>query len=141
MEQPMGFISSGSADKVCRLNRSIYGLKQASRSWNIRFDEAIKGYGFIKNTYEPCVYTKTSTDAVQFIIVYVDDILLIGNNKEEMTSSKEWLSSQFSMKDLGEANFVLGIKIFRDRTKRLLGLSQAQYIDKIVKRFNLEESK
>src|SRR5436305_15131990 len=58
-----------------------------------------------------------------------------------MTSSKEWLSSQYSMKDLGEANFVLGIKIFRDRTKRLLGLSQAQYIDNIVKRFNLEESK
>src|SRR5947208_703214 len=75
-----------------------------------------------QGTSSHSVYTKTSTDAVQFIIVYVDDILLIGNNKEEMTSSKEWLSSQFSMKDLGEANFVLGIKIFRDRTKRLLVL-------------------
>src|SRR5436305_13568823 len=113
------------------LIRSIYKLKQVSRSWNILIDEAIKGYGFSKNTYEPCVYTKTSTDAVQFIIVYVDDILLIGNNKEEMTSSKEWLSSQLSMKDLGEANFVLGIMIFRYWTKRLLGLSQAQYIVKI----------
>ena len=56
MMQPEGFVSKNGPDKVCRLLKSIYGLKQASRSWNIRFDEAIRSYDFVKNEDEPCVY-------------------------------------------------------------------------------------
>ena len=63
---------------VCKFQRSIYVLKQASRSWNIHFDETIKEYGFIKNEDEPCVYEKVSGSAITFIVLYVDDILLIG---------------------------------------------------------------
>ena len=62
------------------MQRSIYGLKQASRSWNIRFDEAIKEFGFIKNKDEPRVYKKVSGSAVAFLMLYVDDILLIRND-------------------------------------------------------------
>ena len=94
--------------------RSIYGLKQASRSWNIRFDEAIKSYGFSQNMDEPCVYKKVSGSTITFLVLYVDDILLIGNNVGTMYSIKVWLSSHFAMKDLGEASYILGIKLFRD---------------------------
>src|SRR3954464_13452308 len=81
MIQPEGFVSPEDAGKVCKLQRAIYGLKQASRSWNTRFDEVVKGFGFIKNEEESCVYKKVSGSARVFLVLYVDDILLIGNDK------------------------------------------------------------
>jgi len=63
MMQPEGFVSKNCLDKVCKLLKSIYGLKQASRSWNIRFDESIRSYDFVKNEDEPCVYRKVSGSA------------------------------------------------------------------------------
>ena len=114
MTQPEGH------NKVCKLKRSIYGLKQASRSWNIGFDETIKEFDFIKNVDEPCVYRKSSGSAVVFLVLYVDDILIIENDIPMMQATKQWLSQNFSMKDLGEAAYILGIKIYRDRSKRLL---------------------
>ena len=71
----------------------------------------------------------------------MDDIILIGNDVSVLQSVKIWLSKNFSMKDLGEATYILGIKIYRDRSKRLLGLSQFTYIDKMMKRFSIEQSK
>ena len=68
MDQPVGFISHGQELKVCKLMKSIYGLKQASHSWNIRFDEAIKSFGFSQNTDEPCVYKKVSGRIITFLI-------------------------------------------------------------------------
>ena len=65
---------------VCKLQKSIYGFKQASRSWNIRFDQAVKSFGFIQNMDEPCVYKKHEENVVVFLVLYVDDILLIGND-------------------------------------------------------------
>ena len=135
------FISHGQESKVCKLMKSIYGLKQASRSWNIRFDEAIKSFGFSQNIDEPCVYKKVNGRIITFLILYVDDILLIRNNIGAMSSIKMWLSSHFAMKDLGEASYILRIKLFRDRKKRLLGLSQVNYINKILARFSMQDSK
>ncbi|PKI73953.1 hypothetical protein CRG98_005646 [Punica granatum] len=140
MDQPKGFESKDKS-KVCKLKRSIYGLKQVSRSWNRRFDEAVKSFGFIKNEDEPCVYKKASGSMIAFLVLYVDDILLIGNDIGMLTSVKVWLSNTFSMKDLGEANYILGIRIYRDRPKRLIGLSQALYLDKVLKRFNMQDSR
>ena len=141
MMQPEGFVDPTNAGKICKLQKSIYGLKQASRSWNIHFDEVVKGFGFIKNEEEACVYKKESGSSVVFLILYVDDILLIGNNIPMLESVKTSLKNSFSMKDLGEAAYILGIKIYRDRSKRLIGLSQDTYIDKVLKRFNMEEAK
>ncbi|KAJ9545518.1 hypothetical protein OSB04_025225 [Centaurea solstitialis] len=118
MEQPEGFEDPKNPNKVCKLLKSIYGLKQASRSWNLHFDERIKEFGFTKN-----------------------DILLIGNDVPTLQSVKSWLSKCFQMKDLGEAAYILGIKIYRNRSKRLIGLSQSTYIDKILKKFRMDESK
>ena len=141
MTQPEGFVDPKNAGKVCKLQKSIYGLKQASRSWNLRFDETVKQFGFIKNEDEPCVYKKISGSAVVFLVLYVDDILLIGNDVPTLQNVKAWLGKCFSMKDLGEAAYILGIKIYRDRSKKLIGLSQSTYIDKVLKRFSMQDSK
>ena len=135
MVQPEGFVAKGQEQKVCKLLRSIYGLKQASRSWNLRFDETIKSYGFDQNVDEPCVYKYIKDKKVVFLVLYVDDILLIGNDVEILSNIKKWLAEQFQMKDLGEASYVLGIQIIRDRKNRLLALFQASYIDKVLIHF------
>ena len=85
----------------------------------------VKEFGFIKNKDESCVYKKTNGSAVVFLILYVDDILLIGNDIPIMQSIKTWLSNKFFMKDLGKVSYILGIKIYRDRSKKMLGLSQS----------------
>ncbi|KAL0427445.1 UNVERIFIED_CONTAM: hypothetical protein Slati_2919300 [Sesamum latifolium] len=139
--EPKGFTSVGEEQKVCRLQRSIYGLKQASRSWNTHFDEVIRDYDFIKNEHDPCVYKKIIGSSVAYLVLYVDDILLIGNDVKMLGDIKAWLSTQFSMKDMGEASYILGIKIYRDRSRRLLGLTQSSYIEKVLKRFKRKNSK
>ncbi|KAM2111915.1 hypothetical protein ACFX1R_014483 [Malus domestica] len=120
MTQPEGFVSKSEKTKVCKLQRSIYGLKQASRSWNIRFDTEIKTFGFTQNEDDNCVYQKVVGDAVVFLVLYVDDILLFGNDTAVLSSVKVWLSKTFHMKDLGDASYVLGIKLYRDRSRKLI---------------------
>ena len=141
MTQPVGFVYPKYPNRVCKLQRSIYGLKQASRSLNLHFDEVVKEFGFMKNEDEPCVYKKVSGSAIIFLVLYVDDILLIGNDIPTLQSVKSWLGKCFSMKDLGETAYILGIKIYRDRSQWLLGLSQSGYIDKVLKRFSMQDSK
>ena len=88
MIQLESFASNVRLNKVCRLLKSIYGLKQASRSWNIRFDETIRSYDFIKNEDEPRVYKKVSESAITFMVLYVDDILIIRNDVGMMNTVK-----------------------------------------------------
>ena len=141
MMQPEGFVDPKGANKVCKLQRSIYGLVQASRSWNIRFDSVIKAYGFIRTFGEACIYKKVSGSSVAFLILYVDDILLIRNDTEFLNSIKGYLNKSISMKDLGEAAYILGIKIYRDRSRRLIGLSQSTYFNKVLKKFKMDHVK
>ncbi|GJZ93743.1 putative RNA-directed DNA polymerase [Tanacetum coccineum] len=141
MEQPEGYVDPNYPNGVCKLQRAIYGLKQASRQWNKRFDEEIKRFGFIQNRDEPCVYRKASGSDVVFLILYVDDILIMGNNIPRLKEVKDYLGKCFSVKDLGEAAYILGIKIYRDRSLRLIGLNQSAYIDKILKKFSMQNSK
>ena len=141
MTQPQGFEDPMHANMVCKLKRSIYGLKQASRSWNKRFDKEVKTFGFIRCEEEPCIYKLAKGHSVVFLILYVDDILLMGNDTLLLGEVKSSLMKVFSMKDLGEAQFILGMRIYRDRSKRLLGLSQDAYLDKVLKRFSMEKSK
>ncbi|KAL0454865.1 UNVERIFIED_CONTAM: hypothetical protein Slati_0825700 [Sesamum latifolium] len=141
IDQLEGFTTVGEEQKACRLQRSIYGLKQASQSWNTRFDEVIRGYDFIKNDYDPSIYKKISGSLVAYLVLYIDDILFIENDVKMLGDIKAWLSTQFSMKDMGEASYILGMKIYRDRSRRMLGLTQSSYIEKVLKRFKMEHSK
>nr|GEY27150.1 retrotransposon protein, putative, Ty1-copia subclass [Tanacetum cinerariifolium] len=126
MEQPEGFVNPKYLNRVCKQKRSIYGLKQASRQWNKRFDDEIINFGFIQNRDEPCVYQKASGSNITFLILYVDDILIMENSIPMLQSVKTYLGKCFAMKDLGEAAYILRIKIYRDRSKRLIGLCQSE---------------
>ena len=87
------------------------------------------------------MYVRASGSIVSFLVLYVDDILLIGNDIPTLQEVKSWLGKCFAMKDLGEATYILGIRILRERSRRLIGLSQSIYLDKVLKRFNMENSK
>ncbi|KAK4409425.1 hypothetical protein Sango_0015500 [Sesamum angolense] len=120
---------------------SIYGLKQASQSWNTWFDKVIRVYDFIKNEFDPYVYKKISENTVAYVVLHVDDMLLIGNDVKMLGDIKAQLSTQFSMKHMDKTSYILGIKIYRDRSRRMLRLTRSSYIEKILKRFKMENSK
>ncbi|GJR31298.1 retrotransposon protein, putative, ty1-copia subclass [Tanacetum coccineum] len=115
--------------------------EQESRQCNKRLDDEIKKFGFSQNHDEPCVYVKASGSYVTNLILYVDDILIMGNNIPMLQDVKSYLGRCFAMKDLGDAACILDIEIYRDTSKRLLGLCQSAYIEKILKRFYMENSK
>ena len=106
---------------------------QASQSWNVRFDSVIKAHGFVQTFGEACIYKKVSGSFVVFLILYVGDILLIGNNTKFLDSTKGYLNKIFSMKDLGEAAYILGTKIYRDRSRNLISFSMSTFLDMILK--------
>ena len=110
--------------------KSIYGLKQASRQWYLKFDGTIRRFGFKVNMEGNCIYAKFKNRKYIFLILYVDDILLASSDVNLLLETKKFLSSNFDMKDLSEASFILGIEIHWDRRKGVLGLLQKAYIEK-----------
>ena len=121
--KPIGFVSMGQEDKVCHLKISIYGLKQSSRSWYFRFHEAMTSFGFTMVSNDHCVYVNR-TRGIMLLTLYVDDILLVENNLEMINVTRQWLSFVFEMKDMGEARYVLGMKIVKNGPKKRLGMCQ-----------------
>uniref|UniRef100_A0A2N9IDU9 Integrase catalytic domain-containing protein n=1 Tax=Fagus sylvatica TaxID=28930 RepID=A0A2N9IDU9_FAGSY len=134
---PDGFQVSGKEHMVCKLKKSIYGLKQASRQWYLKFDNVVTSFGFKENPVDHCIYLKISGSKIIFLVLYVDDILLASNDLGLLRETKRFLFDNFEMKDLGEASFVLGIEIHRDRSRGILGLSQKSYINRVLERFNM----
>ena len=139
MKQPEGFSSSEGQDLVCKLKKSIYGLKQASRQWYLKFHDVISSFGFEENVMDQCIYLKESGSKICFLVLYVDDILLASNDKGLLREVKQFLSKNFEMKDMGEASYVIGIKIHRDRYRGILGLSQEAYINRVLERFHMKD--
>lgn len=131
----------GKENMRCRLKKSIYGLKQASRQWYLKFDDTIKIFRFKANIEDNCVYAKFKNGKFIFLILYVDDILLASSDVGLLMETKRFLSSKFDMKDLGEASYVLGIEIHRDRRNGVLGLSQKAYLEKFLKKYNMHASR
>ena len=123
MDQPISFVVKGQERKVCKFNRSLYRLKQSSRQWYKRFHQKAISNGFLMIEEDRYVYVKRSEGNFIILSLYVDEILLAGNNKEFIKTIKEWLSSIVEMKDMGVASFMLGFKILRYRSRKLLDLS------------------
>ncbi|KAL9249770.1 Retrovirus-related Pol polyprotein from transposon TNT 1-94-like protein [Drosera capensis] len=141
MQQPENFVSGDPKKMVYKLKKSIYGLKQTSRQWYHKFHNVITSFGFEPNIADECIYHKFSGSKHIFLVLYVDDILLASNDIGLLHETKRFLSKKFEMKDLGNASFVLGIQIYRDRLKGVLGLSQKGYIDKVFKRYGMQDYK
>ncbi|GJU57861.1 zinc finger, CCHC-type containing protein [Tanacetum coccineum] len=138
MKQLGGFVMPGNEHKVCKLVKSLYGLKQALKQWHQKFDEVVLSSGFLLNQSDKCVYRKFNSSGKGVIIcLYVDDMLIFRTDQNQVDKTKKFLSSKFSMKDMGEADVILGIKIKREN-KRIV-ITQSHYIDKILKKFNHED--
>jgi hypothetical protein len=103
----------------------------------LKFDETIRSFDFKENEEDNCIYAKFRNGKFISLILYVDDILLASSDVSLLLETKRFLSLNFDMKDLGEASFVLGIKIHRDRRKGVLGLSQKAYLEKVIKKFSM----
>ena len=130
MQQPEGFLSPGNEIKVCKLVKSLYGLKQAPKQWHEKFDEIMLSNGFKINESDKCVYIKCLDVGYVIVCLYIDDLLILGNNKAIIKSTKDMLSSRFDMKDLGVADVILGVKIIK--TPQGYSLSQSHYTAKIL---------
>ncbi|GJR92959.1 zinc finger, CCHC-type containing protein [Tanacetum coccineum] len=123
--------------KVCKLIKSLYGLKQAPKQWHHKFNDVVLSNGFVSNQSEKCVYCKFDESSNGVIIcLFVDDMLIFGTNQTQVDKTKEFLSSNFSMKDIREADAILGIRIKREN--KGLTITQSHYIEKIPKKFNCE---
>ena len=132
----------GKEDYVCKLKKSLYGLKQAPRQWNKKFELVMGEQGYRKTTSDHCVFIqKFSDDDFVILLLYVDDILIIGRNVSRIDKLKKQLSRSFSMKDLGPTKKILDIRIERDRASKKLYMSQKQYIEKVLERFNMSKAK
>ena len=139
MMQLEGFVMEGKEQMRCKLKKSIYGLKQASKQWYLKFDEVIKRSGFVENAVDNCIYIKIKGSFFIILVLYVDDILSASSDKNLLYETKEFHSLNIDMKDLGDASYVLGIEIHRDRSKGALGLAQKAYIEKVLKRYNMHK--
>ena len=140
MEQPENFVTGDLKSMVCKLKKSLYGLKKSPRLWYYKFYKIISSFGFVINPADECIYLKYSGSKYIFLVLYVDDILLATNDLNLLRNTKNFLSNTFEMKDLGNAPLVLGIQIYRDRSKNILGLSQKGYIKKLLQRYGMQDS-
>ena len=98
----------------------------------------MNSFGFEENIMDQCIYQKVSENKICFLVLYVDDILLATSDKVLLYEVKQFLSKNFDMKDMGETSYVIGIKIHRERSRGILGLSQETYINKVLERFNMK---
>ncbi|KAL5852507.1 hypothetical protein ACOSQ3_007625 [Xanthoceras sorbifolium] len=141
MRQPEGFKEAGKENLVCRLKKSLYGLKQAPRQWYKKFDSFMSSSGFTRCQADHCCYIKRFDNSFIILLLYVDDMLIAGSDMQEIMNLKRELSKQFAMKDLGAAKQILGMRIKRDTKSGTLLLSQAEYIKKVLSRFNMQDAK
>ena len=139
MRQPEGYVDPNNPDLVCRLNKGLYGLKQAARCWNVAIDNYLKSIGYKSTNADPCVYTKQENRKLMILCLYVDDILLASNDKCWLESEKKVLKDGFEMVDQGEAHYILGMNIFRNKKERILFVNQTRYIQEILRRFGMGE--
>ena len=135
MEQPEGFMVI--AGKVCHLRKAIYGLKQAGRQWFLMLRACLKELGFVcHDTGDISIFVhRRQGGPLKILVVYVDDLTMMGNSLDLITRTKEALKGKFQLKDLGELKHYLGIHITWDRGSKLIYLDQEVYINSVLKRF------
>ncbi|CAI7747167.1 unnamed protein product [Closterium sp. NIES-54] len=139
MRQPPGF--EDGTDRVCKLKRTIYGLKQILRAWYMRMDKHLLELGFTRSECDHALYILNRGEKKLVLLLYVDDLLLVSDCKDLVAEIKAKLASDFSMRDLGAVSYYLGIHIDRDGAHTTLHLHQHKYLEDVVVRFEMSESK
>jgi hypothetical protein len=140
MQQPPGSAGQGD-ERVCRLRRTLYGLKQASRTWHLALRHFLCSLGFESSDADPCLFKQRSGSDIVFVLLYVDDMLIAAPTCEAVESVKNKLLSKFEARDMGEAGLFLGMSIVRDRMKILLWLHQGRYARDVVSRFEMADAR
>ena len=139
MEQPEGYSTSAPGDQrlVCKLQKALYGLKQAGRARNEKMVDALLQLHFTPLDSDSCVFVHRGDSYVMFIALYVDDLLIFSSSLPRLIHLKRKLSELFEMTDMGEAHYILGLTITRDRSARQLCLSQQEYVRRVVERYGM----
>ena len=136
MSQPEGYEQPGKEDMVCKLKRSLYGLKQSPRCWNHAFRSFMESIGFEQSAADPCVYIQPTT--LSIVAVYVDDLILVTQTEGEMMDLKAKFKNQFRMKDMGEIHYCLGMSMQKCDGKLIM--HQKQYIEQLLNRYGLRDA-
>ncbi|KAK8933991.1 hypothetical protein KSP39_PZI015423 [Platanthera zijinensis] len=137
MSQPEGFIVEGHENKVCKLIKSLYGLKQAPKLWHEKFDYSVKNMGFMSSLSDKCLYIRHRSNKVAIICLYVDDMLILGSDQSVVDDVKSELMKEFSIKDLGAAEPILGMQV--SFGKNGISLSQSHYIKSMLDTWGYSE--
>lgn len=140
MAQPKGFEVKGEEHKVCKLNKNIYGLKQAARVWNKTLNSILIKEGYKQSQIDLCLYVKRTNYEKIYLIIYVDDIIIASNNEKCISDLYKRLCNYFELTDLGDISYYLGIKVTKDEDG-IYSIDQTGYIDKIIKTYGMEDAK
>lgn len=134
MTPPQGY-NKAEPGQVCRLIRSIDGLKQASRCWNQELSKFLINFGFVQSKQDYSMFIKRASNSFSVVVAYVDDLLLTGNDPSVLTSLKTVLHGAFTIKDLGELKYFLGVEVSQSSNGILL--NQRKYILDMLKDANM----
>lgn len=139
MDIPPGYMASSKTRVVCKLQRSLYGLKQSPRVWFGRFSLAMKKYGFCQSNSDHTLFLKRRQGKVTALIIYVDDMIITGDDSEEIARLQKRLAAEFEMKNLGGLKYFLGIEVARSR--KGIFLSQRKYVLDLLSEVGLLDCK
>jgi hypothetical protein len=137
MRPPPGYLSN---DKVLKLNKSLYGLKQAARVWNQTLNKAMTNEGFLQSKNDECLYKFQDENYICYAIVHVDDMIFASNSLNLINTKTKALNRSFELKCLGKVQNYLGIEISRD-AQGIFAIHQTKYIEKVAEEFNLQDAK
>lgn len=131
---------SNTGDKlVCKLNQSLYGLKQSGRNWNKMLHDCLCENGFVQNEADHCVYRKQSKHGTIYMLIWVDDLVIEAKDTKSLVEVKEMLTQRFRMKDLGKLKTFLGIEFTQEKGE--IRMNQTRFITKILERFHMSDCK
>jgi hypothetical protein len=137
VSQPLGFERAGEEEKVLRLSKALYGLRQAPRAWNAKLDDTLLTLGFQRSPSDHAVYMRHEGDEKLLLGVYVDDLMVTGTSVEAIMHFKDQMQSMFAMSDLGLLSFYLGIEV--QQSSHAITLKQAAYAAKLVEKAGLSD--
>jgi hypothetical protein len=141
MDQPPGFVQEGQAHLVCKLKKSLYGLKQSPRAWYEDFHAFFTSEGFTRSMADHSLYIKQTRDYFMAVVIYVDDVILLVSGMLMMRKLKGSLEEKYDMSDLGELHFFIGVHFERDRAALTITMHQRSYIESVLQRFGMEDCK
>eukprot|EP00253_Pinus_taeda_P022978 PITA_22978 len=139
IEQPLGYEKKGQEHKVCRLKKALYGLKQAPRAWYNMMDFYLHENGFEKCEGEPTLYIKEKDGKILIVVLYVDDVIFIGNDDHLIENFKTVMKEKFEMTGMGLLRYFLGIEV--DQNENGIFISQAKYVNEVLERSNMLDNK